>query len=139
MAVRRFRLRFTLLGLLSFTALCALGTQGYLTWQAHRARKHLEWAQSIIDVGAELQQPRSESSVSVYCRASERLCLAECMMPWTDRAKVKRAHLQRIDRLQDRFDALSETTMFAEWPPRDLLVLREYRRRAEEMVADSEP
>jgi hypothetical protein len=134
MLLRRFRLRFTLLGLLAFTALSALATQGYLVWEKHRAYKRFQWAQSVFDVGAELEDG---SIISEYCWASERLCINECAVPLANRAAAKRDHLDRISYVQRRVDAMLDCSCPGSMRPTpDELLIRQYRERAEKMVAD---
>ena len=137
MSWRRIRPRFTLLGLLVFTAVCAVATQGYLFAQKHRAAKHLQWCQAIFEDGGEWPYG-SESIASRYCRASEELCQAECAMPLADRASSRRAHLERILSIQRRVKVLAENA-FGGDPAPDLQVVRTYRKRAEEMAAESRP
>lgn len=129
----KLRPRFTLIGLLAFVTLCGFATQGFLMWRSYFAvRTAFERAQAVFDTGADIPGA-PESSVEAYCRASERLCEAQCRLPLANQGPAKRAHLERMATAQLRLEMMC---CMAPRPTRDDLVVQGYLARAERKLDD---
>lgn len=106
------RFRFSLLTL--FVALSLGSTLGYWAIRFTMARTALgAFEQTFAGLEAETVTTQQ------YYEASTRLLNAELRVPFGDRAKARRGHLERIRALKKKVDLLVEVGLFGDFEERD--------------------